>query len=199
VASIPSQSEDLHRRSYYEGRRVRVWDPIVRLFHWTVVTGVVANWFVFPDDRTIWHEVFGYTIAAALTIRILWGFAGTQHARFSSFVPGPRRLTRYLWDMLRGREERTLGHNPAGAVMMLALMFLLAVVSVSGYLIRVDLSEFGTLFGMPMLQVVFTTHEMASSAIFYLAIVHVVAALLVGWKHGESLVLSMITGRKREE
>lgn len=167
---------------------VPVWDPFVRLFHWTVVAGCVLNLFVLEDGRSA-HEIVGYVVAGLLALRVVWGFVGTRHARFSDFVPTPARLAAYVGALLRGREPRTLGHNPAGAVMMLALMALLAGVSVSGYLMTTD-----AWWGDETME---ELHEGLSEAIVPLALVHALAALVESWRHRENLVWSMVTGRKR--
>ncbi|MCJ8144705.1 cytochrome b/b6 domain-containing protein [Ancylobacter sp. A5.8] len=170
------------------GLSVRVWDLVVRLFHWTVVTGCLLNLFVL-DDGGLAHEVAGYAVAAALVIRVIWGFIGTRHARFADFVPGPRRLGAYLSALLKGREPRTLGHNPAGAVMMLVLMALLGGVSVTGWMMGLD-----AFWGEEWLE---DLHGTLANSILALAFLHVGAALFESWRHRENLVWSMITGRKR--
>src|SRR4051794_16076275 len=117
---------------------VTVWDPVVRIFHWTVVAGCLANLFIVEDGKLA-HQVIGYAVAAVLVVRVVWGFVGTRYARFNDFVPGPRRLREYLTLVARGREPRQLGHNPAAAaVMMLVLMTLLAAVSVTGWMTTLD-------------------------------------------------------------
>src|SRR5689334_20300218 len=106
-------------------RTIRVWDPVVRLFHWTIVTACMLNLFILEEGK-YWHRITGYVVAAAIVIRILWGFVGTKHARFSDFVPTPRRVMDQIFDMIDGSEKRYLGHNPLASVMMLTLMGLLA-------------------------------------------------------------------------
>lgn len=167
---------------------VRVWDPIVRIFHWTVVAGCVLNLFILEDGGKA-HEQIGYAVAAVLVVRVVWGFIGTRHARFSDFVPSPRGLADYLRAFAKGREPRSLGHNPAGAVMMLLLMALLAVVSATGIMMETD-----AWWGVEWVE---ELHEVSAEAILWLALLHAAAALLESWRHKENLVLSMITGRKR--
>ena len=104
-------------------RTVRVWDPVVRLFHWTVVIAVCLNLFVLKPGR-LYHRYAGYVVIGAVLIRLVWGFIGTRHARFGDFFPTPSRLIPYLKALFRREEPRHLGHNPAAAVMMLALMAL---------------------------------------------------------------------------
>jgi cytochrome b len=170
------------------GASIRVWDPIVRLFHWTVVAGCVLNLFILEDGE-LPHEIVGYIVAAVLVIRFAWGFVGTRHARFSDFVPTPSRLKAYVAALVRGREPRVLGHNPAGAVMMLALMVLLAGVSVTGWMTTLD-----AFWGEDWLE---ELHEALANAILVLALLHAAAALFESWRHRENLVWAMVTGRKK--
>lgn len=178
----------IERRPLAKSTVVVVWDPLVRLFHWTVVAGCVLNLFVLEEGKAA-HDFVGYAVAAFLAVRVIWGFTGPRHARFSDFWPTRRRLSAYLSALLAGREPRTLGHNPAGAVMMLALMALLAGVSVSGYMMTTD-AFWGD-------EVVEEAHEVLANAIVPLALVHALAAIVESWRHRENLVWSMVTGRKR--
>ena len=100
------------------GGEVQVWDAVVRLFHWIVVTGCVLDLFVLDDGKAA-HRFVGYVVAGALTVRFVWGFLGPGRARFADFVPSLTTLKRYLKALLRGEEPRYIGHNPAGAVVML--------------------------------------------------------------------------------
>jgi cytochrome b len=171
-----------------ENATERVWDPVVRIFHWIVVAGCVINLFIVTDDEPV-HLVTGYIVAAALAVRVVWGFVGTRHARFSDFVPTPGALIEYVGLALRGREPRYVGHNPAAAVMMLALMGLLAVVSLTGWMSTLDM-----FWGVEWVE---ELHEGAAEAILWLALIHAAAALYESLRHGENLVWAMVTGRKR--
>jgi cytochrome b len=185
---MAAPSETMEGEVLQNPAQVRVWDPVVRLFHWTVVAGCVLNLAVFTDGKGA-HRWIGYAVALALVIRVVWGFVGPRHARFADFVPGPSALLTYLKALARGQAPRFLGHNPAGAVMMLALMALLAGVSLTGWMLTLD-----AWFGNDALE---ELHEALANTILAFAGVHVAAALFESWKHGENLVTSMITGRKR--
>ena len=167
---------------------VKVWDPVVRGFHWGVVAGCTLNLFVLEEGR-LPHRWVGYTIAGLLAVRIVWGFIGSGYARFSSFFPTPARLFPYARDLLNRREKRELGHNPLAAVMMFALMLLLGLTVTSGYMQTLD-----AFWGIKWVK---ATHEFAANAIMVLASVHALAALAESWLHRENLIWSMVTGRKR--
>lgn len=168
------------------GGTVRVWDPVVRLFHWTVVAGCLLNLFVLEDEP---HEIVGYIVTGALVIRVVWGFIGSRHARFADFVAGPRAVIAHLSDILHRRERRSLGHTPAGGAMMLALMLLLAGISTTGLMMQTD-----AFWGVDWVE---ETHETFANLLMVLALVHVAAALYESRRHHENLAWAMVTGRKR--
>jgi cytochrome b len=166
---------------------IRVWDPLVRIVHWTVAFGCILNLFVLESGTA--HEVIGYVVAGAMTVRIIWGFVGSRYARFSDFVRGPGAIRAYIFDNLKGRAKRYIGHNPAASVMMLALMALVIGVSVTGYMMGMD-----AFWGEEWVE---ELHELLANAILVLALVHALAAILESARHKENLIWSMVTGRKR--
>jgi cytochrome b len=170
-----------------EAATLPVWDPLVRIVHWTVVAGCVLNLFVL--DTGDLHDWVGYAVCAAMVLRIAWGFVGPKYARFSDFVRGPKAVLAYAADNLRGRAPRYIGHNPAASWMMLALMALILAVSITGYLMGTD-----RFWGEEWLE---DLHEQIADAILVLALIHAAAALIEGWRHHENLVWAMITGRKK--
>ena len=100
-------------------REVKVWDPLVRVFHWTLVIGFFTAYFTEGEEETLFlHTWAGYTVAGLVLVRLLWGFIGTRHARFSDFVRRPTVVKDYLSDVLRLKPQRYLGHNPAGGLMI---------------------------------------------------------------------------------
>ena len=110
---------------------VRVWDPLVRLFHLSLATAVLIA-FLTEDDLLGLHLVAGYTVLVLIGVRLVWGLIGPRHARWSDFVRGPRATLAYLKDALKGRAARHLGHNPAGAAMVVALLLGLTTTALSG-------------------------------------------------------------------
>jgi cytochrome b len=109
----------------------RVWDTFVRLFHWTIV-GLVITSLISGEFELDIHPYSGYLIFALVSLRIIWGFVGSRHALFKNFIHSPSHVIRYLKDMVTGNPKRFLGHNPAGGVMVLALLITLATTTLSG-------------------------------------------------------------------
>lgn len=170
--------------------QVRVWDIAVRVFHWSLV-GAFAAAFLTADEWDRVHELAGYTALGLVTFRIVWGFVGTRHARFAAFVKGPGAVIAYLRDLLAGREKRHLGHNPAGAAMILVLLAGIIGLGVTGYML--------TLEAYWSAQWVEDLHEAIANTMLVLVALHVAGVVLTGWRHGENLVAAMISGRKRAD
>jgi cytochrome b len=109
---------------------VRVWDPFVRVFHWLLATAVLIDWFT--DDPLWLHTWLGYLAAILVVLRVIWGFIGTEQARFVSFVRGPRLVFDYLAGLVRFSSPRYLGHSPAGGAMIVALLIMIAATAGTG-------------------------------------------------------------------
>ncbi len=167
---------------------IPVWDPFVRFFHWSVV-GLFALAYATGDDVQHVHVAAGYAIAALLAVRLVWGLAGSRHARFGNFVRPPREVVAYLRDMCRFRARRYLGHNPAGAVMILALLLALTGTVVTGIMMTTD-----AYWGAEWVEDV---HEALANSTVGLVLLHVAGVIFASFLHGENLVSAMVTGRKR--
>lgn len=113
---------------------VQVWDRIVRVGHWTLVLAFFIAYFT-EDDLLTQHVWAGYVVGAVVIVRIIWGFIGGKHARFSSFVRSPANTLRYLRDLKNHRARRYIGHNPAGAAMIVFLLISLSGTIFSGLMI----------------------------------------------------------------
>ncbi|WP_410498834.1 cytochrome b/b6 domain-containing protein [Chitinibacter sp. S2-10] len=167
--------------------KIKVWDPLVRIIHWSLALAVLGNFL--NEEGDLLHRWEGYAALALVLTRIIWGFVGSRHARFSDWFPTPGRLFPYLRDLLRGQTRRHLGHNPAGAVMMLFLLVMVMGLGVSGYLMGTD-----AFFGEEWLEEI---HEAIAYILLTGVGVHVLAAMIESWRHKENLPAAMIHGYKR--
>jgi len=167
---------------------VRIWDHAVRVFHWSLATSILVAWFT-SDEWKAAHLWVGYCAAALVAFRIVWGFIGTPYAQFQSFLKSPTSIARYLADILAGREKRYLGHNPAGGAMIIALLATVLMLGLTGWMQTLD-----RFWGEEWLE---ELHEVLANGLLVLIAMHVAGVLLASWRHGENLIASMISGRKR--
>ncbi len=168
---------------------VKVWDPFVRAFHWSLASLFLLA-YVTGDEMETVHIAAGYTIAGLLALRILWGFVGPRYARFSNFVRSPRAVLTYGRDVVLLRAPRYLGHNPAGGAMVVALIVMLIGTCITGYMMTTDVY-----WGARSVEEV---HEVLANLTVGLIVLHVIGVLVASFEHRESLVKAMITGRKRK-
>ncbi len=171
-------------------RTIRVWDPYVRLFHWSLVASFAIAWWSADDWHTL-HHWAGYAAMALIAFRLIWGFAGTPYARFSQFVRAPTTVLGFVRAMLRREEPRYLGHNPAGAVMILALLGAMLATGVSGWMMTLD-----RFWGAEWVEEV---HEVLADGMLALVVLHVAGVIWTSLAHHENLVRSMLTGMKRAD
>lgn len=169
---------------------VKVWDRFVRVFHWSLA-GLFFVAYATGDEIERVHVAAGYAIAALLAARLVWGFVGPRHARFADFVRSPRAVLAYLRDLARLRAPRHLGHNPAGAVMVLALMTALAATAATGFMMTTD-----AFWGVEWVEDV---HEILANATLALVFLHVLGVIFASFEQRENLAKAMVTGRKRAE
>ena len=194
---------------------VVVWDPWVRLFHWVLVAAFCAAYLtqgepfeaiqeqVESDWLQTIHVWAGYTVVGLLIFRLIWGFIGSPHARFSDFVRGPRQVLGYAKEVLTLRAARHLGHNPAGGAMIIGLLVALAITVISGLGLYGADQGLGPLAGWLTQVSESTTHTLKEVheffANFTLLLVggHLIGVIWESVLHHENLAHAMITGRKR--
>jgi cytochrome b len=168
------------------GAEVKVWDPFVRVFHWVTVA-CVAVAAITTEPRWL-HEGAGYIVLPLVVARILWGFVGSRHARFTDFVTRPATIRAYLRDLRAGRARRYIGHNPAGGAMVVLLMTMLVLVAGSGALQETDM-----FFGVEWVS---NVHAALANLMLWMVGAHIVGAIVSSVLHRENLVRAMFTGRK---
>jgi cytochrome b len=112
-------------------KHVKVWDLFVRLFHWSLVAGIITQLATAEDFKGV-HATVGYIIVALLISRIVWGFVGSRHARFTDFIYPPADIFAYLKGLVRKRPGHYAGHNPAGGAMVCALLLVLSLTTLAG-------------------------------------------------------------------
>lgn len=181
---------------------VKVWDPFIRAFHWTLV-GAFAIAFLTEDDFITLHSWAGYVVGTLLTLRLVWGFVGPTNARFSSFVFSPRIVLLYLKDTVALRAKRYLGHNPAGGAMIVVLMVSLSLTTITGLILLGAAENAGPLaswFGganESSAELLEEIHEAIANFTLLLVVVHVGGVIVGSILHRENLVRAMFDGTKR--
>ena len=169
-------------------RVVPVWDPLVRLIHWSLVTVILLNGFVFEDESKL-HEYVGYVALALVILRLVWGGIGPRHARFTAFPPNPVAALRHIRATFSGRSSFHLSHNPLGALMVYNIWATVLVICVTGIMT-------GTVrfFGLDWVE---EFHEAAFAWLMFSVMLHVAGVFAETWLSGIPLVRAMIDGRKR--
>lgn len=202
--------------------RVRVWDLAVRIFHWSLVAGFAIAYLT-GDEESDLHIYSGYAVIGLVMFRLIWGFIGTRHARFTDFVTSPRQVMDYLKQLRQGKPARFLGHNPAGAYMIIALLVSILATSYTGLEVY-GAEGNGPLAAGNTIELVPSTawadddedeegehgegrgegaesfweelHEFFANLTLFLIIVHVAGVIVSSFLHRENLVRAMITGDK---
>lgn len=181
--------------------KVLVWDLPTRIFHWVlVVTFIVA--YLSEDDFLTVHVWSGYLIAGLLVFRFVWGFMGNSYARFANFICPLAESRDYFMQVIGLKAKRYLGHNPAGAVMIVLLLVSLLVTVVSGLAVYAADQAAGPLAGMissAYEDLWEEVHEISANFTLFLIIFHVLGVCLESFVHGENLVRSMWHGYKKTD
>jgi cytochrome b len=199
-----------------------VWDPLVRFGHWALVAAFAVAYFSAeeeaggPDPLHVWG---GYVVGAIVVLRVVWGFVGPRHARFSDFVRSPIVALAYFRDLLYGRARRYVGHSPAGGAMVIALLVFLAATVATG-LIAYEEEGKGPLAAIMVTDAkvngdeaghralaerggertesaIGELHGLIANITVALVVSHIFGVAVASFVHRENLVLAMITGRKR--
>ena len=184
--------------------RTRVWDSLVRVFHWSLA-GSFTLAYLSEDDFLTLHVWAGYTIIGLILLRLIWGFIGSRYARWSDFVKKPSEIAQYIKSAARFKANRYLGHNPAGGAMVVALIICLIATTFSGLAVYGG-QEFSGPFA-PMLSdiperwahTLEEVHETLANLTLILVGLHLAGVAFSSLQHKENLVRAMITGFKNTQ
>lgn len=182
-------------------QQVQVWDVSVRLFHWLLVSAFTVA-YVTEEDFLSLHTLAGYLVGGLLVYRLVWGFIGPKHARFSDFIYAPSKVLQHLKAAVTGKTRRYLGHNPAGGAMIIALLGSLIITTVTGIALLGAEEHAGPMAsamagsGEWAEEALEEVHEFFANFTLFLVVFHVGGVLWESFVHGENLPRSMITGRK---
>lgn len=183
--------------------KVQVWDLPTRLFKWALVALVVSAWVSneFGGSMPLWHKWNGYAILTLVVFRILWGFAGGASVRFSNFVRAPSIVIGYARDLLGGRPRHFLGHNPLGALMIVAMLAVLALQGVLGLYAADDdriiiEGPLAKTVSDAMVTLASRWHGRIFNLVLVLVAIHVCAVIFYRVRKKDPLIEAMVTGRK---
>jgi cytochrome b len=186
-----------------ETASVKVWDLFIRCFHWTMVMGFATAYISGEVHASKIHVVVGYGLCVLLAARVFWGFKGSEYARFRSFIFPVSELRAYVRAMFKGHPKHYFGHNPAGALMVFALIGFLALLFTSGLLTLGTIDFEGPLEFLAN-QVSDETsyafrhlHEFLPAVGLVLVFLHVLGVIAGSIQHNENLVRAMLTGKKK--
>lgn len=169
-------------------RVVPVWDPLVRLIHWSLALTILLNGFVTDPEGDL-HETLGYVALALVITRLMWGLVGPRPARLISFPPSPWRALRHLRGLKAGDRVVHLSHNPLGALMVWNIWGTVLIIAATG--IMMGTRQF---FGVGWVEVV---HEVMFNWLLISVVLHIGGVIFDTWRSGVPLVRAMIDGKKR--
>src|SRR5208283_524900 len=175
-------------------RAVRVWDASIRLFHWLVAALVAAAYTTWRLNWMVWHGWIGDLLLALLFFRLLWGFFGSETARFSRFLTSPRIAFEHLKYALVREPDRQVGHNPAGGWMVLLL-----AETLTGIYVANDIADVGPLTGIvpaAVANAIDASHAILWDVLLAAIVLHVLAIVGYAAVKGQNLVRPMVTGTK---
>ena len=178
---------------------VKVWDLPLRIFHWLLVAGFFIAYLTEDELLTV-HVWAGYLVTGLLVFRLLWGFVGNGYARFSNFICSPVQSITYLKDLVALKTRRYLGHNPAGAAMIVLLLVSILATVITGFAVYGADQAAGPLaaIGSANKKMWEEVHEFFANFTLVLVAVHVAGVAIESYIHRENLVRAMVNGFKRK-
>lgn len=201
--------------------RPRRWDPVVKLTHWSVVLAVLAN-AVVTEEGAAAHVWVGYALAGILGLRLLWGLMGPGEARFSAFLPSPRRAIAHIREIGTGRVTAHASHNPLGALMVYAIWSCLLVIIGTGIAMaglpssgekHEEARTVSTEYARPSVAArgeeehgeeggeneegaLTEVHEVAANLLYLLILLHIAGVMFEVRRSGRQVVLAMLPARR---
>jgi cytochrome b len=167
-----------------------IWDMPTRVFHWSLALSFLGAYLSGESERwALVHLTCGYTFLGLIIFRLIWGVAGTRYARFTEFVPSPSSVLKYLAGLVKRRPTHYIGHNPLGALGILAILLLGLICAVSGWLIN---AEVGPFWLEPV-------HLISADILVGLVLAHIAGVLITSYLHRENLIKAMLDGKKQAE
>ena len=175
-----------------------VWDLPLRLFHWLFAASIFASWGAAKFDYMEIHMALGYWMIGLLAFRVLWGFIGPRHARFSSFIAGPGTVWQYLKGM-RNSTVQSIGHNPAGGIMVIVMLLLVAIQTTTGLFATDDIiwtGPYNSAVSGATAQRLTAIHHWNFNLILAAIALHIAAIAFYALIKKHTLVRSMLSGTK---
>jgi len=178
---------------------VKVWDLPLRIFHWLLVAGFFIAYLTEDDLLTV-HVWAGYLVTGLLVFRLIWGFIGNDYARFSNFLCSPAKSIAYLKDLIALKTQRYIGHNPAGAAMIVLLLVSLFATVITGLAVYGADQAAGPLaaIGSANEKMWEEVHEFFANFTLVLVVVHVAGVAVESYIHRENLARAMVHGFKKK-
>lgn len=178
---------------------VKVWDPLVRIFHWSLVFFFMLA-FITEDEWLSVHVQAGYAVSMLVGFRLFWGLVGSRYARFLTFVKSPSTVISHIKGMLTFNAPHYLGHNPVAAVMIIALLLSIIMTAFTG-MVTISTEGNGPLAGTFLASLngewMGEIHEFFANFTLLLVIAHLAGVVFSSFIEGENLARAMVTGRKK--
>lgn len=182
-------SQPLHEASHgmQTSLNIMIWDRFVRFFHWSTALLFILNYGFLEEGETL-HQWAGYTLGVLLILRIIWGFIGSHQARFINFYPTLTGIKQHIKAVQQRQVDPREGHNRLGGAMVIALLFLLSLTALSGWLLTWDY-----FWGEEWLE---SCHEISANITLALVFIHVSAVIIISRLTGIPLIRTMMTGKR---
>lgn len=191
-----------HGQAITAGGEIYVWDPLVRIFHWSLVGLIAFSWTsaTLAGNWMQYHMWSGYAILTLLLVRIAWGFVGTRYARFTSFIHPPSVVIEDLRTLPRRDAREFLGHGPLGGINVVLLIACLLVQAGTGLFANDDIFTEGPLYGLVSKDTsdwLTWVHHTNFNVLLVLAGLHIAAVFYHLVRRGQNLIVPMLTGYKK--